>query len=112
MRIFFDPVKLRSNMLASEAKVAPPEQLQRAEKIYDNTYRLVTDKLRNAEEYCTEPATRAIKADLQRHLSGDYTPPVQKEKAADDGWFSSVPSNKVEPLDREKIFDPGPRARS
>ncbi|MCZ7596042.1 MAG: hypothetical protein M5U16_14980 [Hyphomicrobium sp.] len=42
-------------------------------------------------EYCTDAKTKIIKADLGRHLVGDYTPrpqPKQEEEGLFSGWGS------------------------
>ncbi len=107
---FFDPQKLRANLMVVEAQ-GGVEQAGKAEKAYDTTFRLLSDKLRGEGEYCTDERTTEIKARLQRHLAGDFAPPAPKPKPADDGWFY-LPPNDPGPLDREKIFDPGPRGKS
>ena len=68
----------------------------------------MTERLRQAEDFCTEAKTKEIKTDLTRHLTGDFTPPA-RQKADDGGSWLSLPPNKAPVMDRERIFDPGPR---
>jgi hypothetical protein len=86
-RFYFDPVKLKASFLAAEAKLgATPEQLQKIESDYDYTRLTIAGKIAKEHEYCSDMKTREIKADLARHLAGDYSPPPKKVPA-DDSWF-------------------------
>src|SRR5690606_15506959 len=72
----FDPARLKSNFLAAEAQQGlPPDQIARIEKTYDTTHGAVTKAVVGQGDYCTESKTKEIKADLNRHLAGDFNPP-------------------------------------
>jgi hypothetical protein len=101
----FDPAKLRQAYLTYEtAQGATPEQLAKVERAYDYTRTSISEKIGKAEDFCSEEKTKIIKADLTRHLTGDFSAPKKTEVAVPSGWWTN-PSN-AEPLDREKIFDP------
>ncbi len=88
---FFDPVKLRGNFLAAEQQTgASPEDLAKIEKNYDVSAATMTKVIANEENYCSDEKTKYIKADLTRHLAGDYTPgsPHPKKQEDDEGLFS------------------------
>lgn len=82
----FNPDRLRASYLASETATpgAPADLTQR----YDVTRKAVIGALVSDEGYCTEGRTKAIKADLARHLAGDYAPTQKRQDVANDGWFS------------------------
>lgn len=87
----FDPARLKANYLASEAKLgASPADMAKIEKIYSVAYNGVAKAVSSTTEYCTDAKTRVVKADLARHLAGDYSPspPKQPEPEEDDGLFS------------------------
>lgn len=107
---FFDPAKLRANFMTQEAQ-AGAEQAAKSEKAYDAAFKVLSSRLQGADDFCTEGRTAEIKGRLTRHLANDFAPPVAKAKPADDGWFSLRP-NTPTPLNRDAIFDPGPRGRS
>jgi hypothetical protein len=75
----FDATRLKSTYLAYEGSQG--SNLANVEKIYDQTANTIRTSTGNAEEYCTERKGREIKADLQRHLAGNYTPNLPQPKA-------------------------------
>ena len=103
---YFDPTKLRASYLAYEAKQSPPDQLAKAEKTYDSTFKTIYDKTSGDSSYCTDRANSQIKADLQRHLAGDFTPKLPPPKTAETCGFFGCPVPKSdEPLDARKMYD-------
>lgn len=77
----FDAAKLKSNFLAAEARNgALQPQLATTEKVYDKTLITISSQIKGQEDYCSERKAAAIKADLQRHLAGDFTPKLPQEK--------------------------------
>ena len=71
----FDAGKLRSDYLATEASLgAAPEQMKKVEHAYDYTQQSVTDSIKDDPDYCNKSRTDAIRAALNRYLSGDYAP--------------------------------------
>ena len=88
----FDPVRLKQQFLAAEAAQGTAvADIGKVEKIYDVSFNGISRGIAPQEEYCTEAKTKDIKADLTRHLAGDYAPKAQKQVAAkDEGGFFSV----------------------
>lgn len=85
----FDPVKLKTNFLASEAAAVSVADIPRVEKVYDTAYNGVTKAVAGQGNYCTPEKTADIKASLTRHLAGDFTPTPAKPQPKDEGWFSN-----------------------
>lgn len=86
----FDANKLRNNFLASEAAQAPGADQTNVQKTYDVSFSGVTKAAATKSDYCSEAKTREIKADLSRHLAGDYSPAPPKVEAQEEegGLFS------------------------
>lgn len=86
----FDAGKLRSNFLAAEATQAPGADQANVQKTYDTAYAGVSKAASTKSDYCSTSKTREIKADLTRHLAGDYSPsppePVEQEEGLFSGW--------------------------
>ena len=81
---------MRVAFLASElGQGASPADLQRVEQIYDVSYNGVLKATATDPAYCTDQRTKEIKADLTRHLAGDFTPPPRQKIAADSGGLFS-----------------------
>ena len=87
----FDPAKLKNNYLTYERTLTPGADLSKVERIYDVSFNGVTKAVAGEADYCSDEKTKAIKADLTRHLAGDYTPAARpKEAANDDGIFGNL----------------------
>jgi hypothetical protein len=101
---YFDATKLRASYLAYEARQSNAEGLAKAEKSYDTTFKGTKDRISADPDYCTEAKGDAIKAALQRHLAGDFTPkfPVAKKEES-CGFFGCTPVY-TEPLDQKKFW--------
>ncbi len=80
----FDPAKLKTNYLSYERTMTPGGDLAKVEKIYDVSFNGVAKAVAGQSDYCSEEKTKAIKADLSRHLAGDYTPAERPKEAVDD----------------------------
>lgn len=102
---FFDPVKLRSNYLAYEAKQgAVGEQYAKITNNYDTTYKVTWEKVVGDPDYCSERKGLEIKADLERHLLGDYTPNLPKPKPIASCGFWGCTSSNDEPFSSKKFW--------
>lgn len=100
---YFDPVKLKQQFLAAEATLgAAGEAITKIEKIYDVSFNGITRAISPRDDYCTDAKSKEIKADLTRHLAGDYTPVQKKVVAKDDGFFSGF-------FDGGDVPDNGPK---
>lgn len=89
----FDPVKLRTQFLASEsATLTTAADADKLAKIYDVSFSGVSKAVsEQGYSYCSPAKTAKIKEALNRHLSGDYTPsPPEPVAAEDDGLFGDV----------------------
>lgn len=103
---FFDPVKLRASYMAYEAR-QPGQDLAKVESTYDNTFKLILAKVSAEGDYCDETRSREIKAELARHLTGDFNPNLPKPKmVADCGmWGCANPQTKLESKSFYKELD-------
>ncbi len=104
----FDAAKLKANYLATEARDgAAQPQLAIFEKTYDTTFVNVSANIKTDEAYCSERKTAGIKADLQRHLAGNYTPnlPTNKKVASDSFWDSLQSDAVPEKFDSKNFWD-------
>ena len=81
----FDPAKLKNNYLTYERTLAPGADMARIEKVYDVSFNGVTKAVAGETDYCSGSKTKEIKADLGRHLAGDYTPAPRPKVASDEG---------------------------
>ena len=79
---YFDPAKLKINYLSYErTQGAGNEQLANIEKAYDTSFKTTSDRISGDAGYCSDRKGLDIKADLQRHLAGDYTPNLPAAQA-------------------------------
>ncbi len=103
---YFDPAKLKINYLAYERTVgATPEDLARIEKMYDATFQTTSTRVSADPDYCSDHRGLEIKADLQRHLAGDFAPNLPKPKAvASCGFFGCAESVSNEPFSSKKFW--------
>ena len=90
----FDAAQLRANSLAYEAGLAPGTDQSSVVKTYDISYSGITKAVANKPGYCTDQKTTDIKAALNRHLAGDYTPDPPKQVAKEEGIFSGWASEE------------------
>lgn len=100
----FDPGKLKANYIASEQRGGLEGlQLTQIDQLYDKTNTAVRLAIQSDGDYCTEAKNREIKADLTRHLAGDFAPPAKPTVAAKEtgGWFGWLQQDK--PTGREVI---------
>jgi hypothetical protein len=84
---YFDPTKLRASYLAFEAKKSAPDQLAKAEKTYDSTFKTIRERVAADPEYCSDKKSADIKKDLTRHLAGDFAPNFPNAKVAETCWL-------------------------
>jgi hypothetical protein len=95
----FDPAKLKGQFLAAEM-AASPADAEKLTQVYDTTFSGVSKALATkGSDYCSSSKTTQIKAALNRHLAGDYTPsppePVEQEEGLLGGLSSSSSSKGV-----------------
>ncbi len=84
----FDASKLKANYVASEQRGgADTARLGNIDKTYDMTLAKIKSSIQEADSYCTDKQSAAIKADLTRHLGGNYEPNFPEDKKVADGGF-------------------------
>jgi hypothetical protein len=104
----FDPLKLRTNYLAYESKQgASGEAFIKIERTYDSTFKSISERVSADPNYCTDKKGAEIKAELGRHLAGDYAPNFPKPKvvAKCGGLFDPCDSGRTEePFESKKFW--------
>lgn len=83
---YFDANQLRSAFLSYEAgQGASGQQIKKYQQAYDFTLKTVSKKVKADPKYCKKKRrVEEIRADLQRHLQGDYTPRPRKRADTED----------------------------
>jgi hypothetical protein len=114
---YFDPAKLRSSYLAYESQQgAAGEQLGKIQSTYDSTFSTISARVGADADYCTDRKGADIKADLQRHLAGDFRPNLPRPSADTNcGFFGCAPSasSADKPFDSKDFWkkqDANPKA--
>ena len=108
----FDPARLRANYLASEMQAGTPAvQMAKVEKIYDLMNLQVKAAVAEEGGYCNQSKTSEIKADLSRHLAGDFSPPPKKAEAGGIGLFDSKGPSATKALTADDMWDKSGRQR-
>ena len=75
---------MRSTYLGYESQQgAAGEQLAKIQNSYDTTFKTISAQVSADPDYCTDKRSNLIKADLQRHLAGDYAPNLPKPAKAE-----------------------------
>jgi hypothetical protein len=103
----FDPAKLRASYLTYEARQSPPDQLTKAEKQYDVTFKAIRAHVGADPDYCTDSKSAAIKKDLGRHLAGDFKPGIPVPKKVETCGFLGVAcaDTTPQPFDSKKFWE-------
>ena len=105
---YFDPARLRATYLEAEARQgAAGESLAKIQNSYDTTFRSISARVSANADYCTDKKGADIKADLQRHLAGDYAPNLPKAKPDPCGFFGCADTSTQSDgkFDSKKFFD-------
>jgi hypothetical protein len=111
---YFDPGKLRTSYLGYEARQgAAGEQLAKIESSYDSTFKLISDRVGADADYCSDRRGAEIKAELQRHLAGDFTPNLPKPKPVAACGFFGCPTSATsdQPFDSKEFWKKQDQAR-
>jgi hypothetical protein len=103
----FDAGRLKASYLAYEAKQSSPEQLAKAEKSYESTFKSIRERVSGDPDYCTDRKSQEIKADLVRHLAGDFTPKLPQAKKVETCGFLGMacPERREEAWDSKKFWE-------
>jgi hypothetical protein len=106
---YFDPVKLKASFLAAELRQGAADQhLQRIEREYEFTRLTIAGKIAKEPDYCSDHTAALIKADLARHLAGDFTPNPPKAQAQDNGVLAALAdlgSGDTKPFSSDTFYD-------
>ncbi|MEQ1695756.1 MAG: hypothetical protein ABL901_07940 [Hyphomicrobiaceae bacterium] len=97
----FDAAKLKGGLMASEGTQGGVDvaELAKLDKVYSGSFN-GTMKATSADEgYCSDGRTKHIKAELARHLAGDYAPgdAFKDPNADDDGGIFSGSGGLLDP---------------
>jgi hypothetical protein len=99
----FDPGKLKANYMAFEQRSgADAARLGQLEKTYDMTVVKIGGTIGSPDTYCTDRQSGIIKADLQRHLTGNFEPNFPEDKKVAEGGFLSKANDQT----TQERFDP------
>lgn len=89
----FDAARLKSNYLAHEmGQGASAQDMAKIERDYDTIRAKVAAAITADPDFCSDKKTREIKADLARHLAGDFTAPASKK--IDERLLASGPRQR------------------
>jgi hypothetical protein len=108
---YFDASKLRSTYLAYEAQHSNAEQLAKAQNTYDTTFKMIGDRVAGDPGYCTDRKGAEIKAELKRHLAGDFTPNLPQPKKVETCGFFGCGATSTEKWDTKKWWEDEERKR-
>lgn len=99
----FDPARLKSSYLAYEmTQGAGAQDMGKIEREYDTIRGKVAAAVAADPDFCTDKKTREIKADLARHMAGDFSAPGLRK--VDERLLASGPRTR-EQLNPEMVFD-------
>lgn len=97
----FDSAKLKGSFLAAEGAQGGTDvtELAKLDKVYTGTFNGTLKAVTADEAYCSDARTKFIKAELARHLGGDYAPgeAFNDPNAADDGGIFSGSGGLFDP---------------
>ena len=95
-----------SILYAEQRQGLQPAQLDSYGRAYDMTIAKVKANIRSPQDYCTERQSAAIKADLTRHLAGDYAPnfPADRQLAQKTLWEQFAGNEATDKFDNKRIW--------
>ena len=102
----FNPGQLRQAFFAAETAAGlPADQLVGLQQRYDFTTNAIAKAIAPNSGYCDRNRTQIIKADLNRHLAGDFSPRIERAKPV-SGWFETDEPQGKEVINHEHLLDP------
>lgn len=91
----FDPTRLKSNYLAAEmSQGASAQDMARIEREYDTIRAKVAAAIAADPDFCSDAKTAVIKADLTRHLAGDFSQPASQRRVIDERLLAAGPRQR------------------
>ena len=101
----FDPARLKASYVAYEqGQGADANRLGNITKSYDMTVAKIKGSLASQQDYCTDRKSALIKADLQRHLAGNYEPNFPQDRATGGLFTTAADTTKAEKFDPKTIW--------
>jgi hypothetical protein len=103
----FNPGKLKADYIAFEQRGgADAARLGQIDKTYDTTVTKIKSTIGAADAYCTEKTANVIKADLQRHMRGDYEANFPEDKRIAEGnfWSKATDQTKQDTFNRDTFW--------
>jgi hypothetical protein len=102
---YFDPAKLKATYLGYEGKQGhPAAHMAKIEQTYETTFNSTLKTALADPDYCNERRATDIKAELSRHLGGDFTPNFPKPKPVASCGFLGCTMPSEEPFDSKKFW--------
>ena len=106
----FDADRLKANFLAAEGAQGGVDvaELAKLDKVYGSSFNGTTKAVSGDEAYCSEARNAHVKADLARHLKGDYAPgtPFKDPNADDDGGLFAGSGGLFDPNGSTTTYKP------
>jgi hypothetical protein len=100
----FDPTGLKTSFMTSEATLAADQAaLDKTEHEYDTIRGKVATAISKEPDFCSDSKTREIKADLTRHLAGDFSP--KQVKVVDPSLLAAAGPKTRETINPEFLTD-------
>ncbi len=85
--------------------MSSPDQLAKAEKTYDATFKTIRQRVGDDPEYCTDTKSAEIKKDLTRHLAGDFKANLPVPKKQETCGFFGCGETSDQPFDSKKFWE-------
>jgi hypothetical protein len=100
----FDPTALKTSFMNAEAaQAADQAALNKTEREYDTIRGKVATAISKEPDFCSDGKSREIKADLTRHLAGDFTP--KQVKVADPALLAAAGPKARETINPDFLID-------
>jgi hypothetical protein len=100
----FDPGALKTSFMTAEAtQAADQAALDKTEREYDTIRGKVATAISKEPDFCSDSKTRDIKAELTRHLAGDFSP--KRAKTADPSLLAAAGPRTRETINPEFLTD-------
>jgi hypothetical protein len=100
----FDAAGLKTSFRTAESTLGGDQAaLTKTEREYDTIRAKVATAISKEPDFCSESKTRDIKADLTRHLAGDFTP--KQVKVADPALLAAAGPRARETINPEFLND-------
>jgi acetyl esterase/lipase len=100
----FDAAALKASFMSAEtAQAADQASLAKTEREYDTIRGKVASAISKDSDFCTDSKSSEIKADLTRHLAGDFTP--KQVKGVDPALLAAAGPRSRETINPDFLHD-------